>query len=135
MKKLKINYIVSIIFILITSSAFSQKLGEKKTLTLKLMSYECADNCYISFKDIVKGSEYDFHNIDDKINDNNIINKIQDEYYASDQSTNFKSIGNLYTAIVEYKIVKEFEETEYGPKPTGKKIKKWMITSLKKINK
>jgi hypothetical protein len=37
--------------------------------------------------------------------------------------------------VVEYKIVKEFEETEYGPRPTGKKIKKWMIISLKKLNK
>ena len=135
MKKIKIKYIVSLIVILITSSVFSQKLAEKKTLTLKLVSYECADNCYISFKDIVKGSEYDFHNIDDKINDNNIIDKIQEEYYASDQSSNIKSIGNLYTAVVEFKITKEFEETEYGPKPTGKKIKKWMIISLKKLNK
>ena len=135
MKKIKIKFFVGVIFILTTSIAFSQKLGEKKTLTLKLMSYECGDNCYISFKDIVKGSEYDFHNIDDKINDNNIIIKIQDEYYASDQSSNFKSIGNLYTAVVEFKITKEFEETESGPKPTGKKIKKWMIISLKNLNK
>ena len=135
MKKIKIKYIASLIVILITSIAFSQKLAEKKTLTLKLVSYECGDNCYISFKDIIKGSEYDFHNIDDKINDNNIINKIQEEYYASDQSSNFKSIGNLFTAVVEYKIVKEFEETEYGPRPTGKKLKKWMIISLKKLNK
>ena len=129
------NILVLFISVLITSSAFSQKLGDKKTLTLKLMSYECGDNCYISFKDIQKGSEYDFHNIDDKINDNNIIAKIQDEYYASDQSNNFKLIGKLYTAVVEYKTVKEFEETEYGPRPTGKKSKKWMIISLKKQTK
>ena len=135
MKKIKIKYIASLIVILITVSAFSQKLAEKKILTLKLVSYECGDNCYITFKDIVKGSEYDFHNIDDKINDNNILNKIQEEYYASDQSSNFKLIGNLFTAVVEYKIVKEFEESEYGPRPTGKKIKKWMIISLKNLNK
>ncbi|WP_396209278.1 hypothetical protein [Flavobacterium sp.] len=129
--------IVSIIVLLITSSSFSQKIGERKTLTLKLMSYECVDNCYISFKDIVKGSDYDFHNIDDKINDNNIIAKIQDEYYASEQSNNFKSIGKLYTAVVEYKIVKEFEESgDGGLEYTGKKIKKWMIINLKnQINK
>ena len=126
------KHIVTFIFILIANSAFSQKLGTKKTITLKLTSYECVDNCYISFKDIEKGSEYDFHNIDNTTNDNKLIKKIEDEYYASNQSVNFKSIGKLYTAIVEYKITKEFEETEYGPKPTGKKIKKWIIISLNK---
>jgi hypothetical protein len=131
------KHILTLIVILITSSAFSQKLGTKKTLTLKLTSYECVDNCYISFKDIEKGSDYDFHNIDDKINDNNLIKKIQDEYYASDQSDNFKSIGKLFTAVVEYKITKEFEESgDGGRELTGKKIKKWMIISLnKKLNK
>ena len=131
------KHILTLIIILFTSSAFSQKLGTKKTLTLKLMSYECVDNCYISFKDIEKGSDYDFHNIDDKINDNNLIKKIQDEYYASDQSDNFKSIGKLFTAIVEYKITNEFEESgDGGRELTGKKIKKWMIISLnKKLNK
>lgn len=129
------KYILSLIVILIASSGFSQNIGEKKTLTLKLMSYECVDNCYISFKDINKGSLYDFHNIDDKINDNNIISKIQEEYYDSNQSDNFKSIGKLYTALVEFKIVKEYEETSEGPKITGKKIKKWTIISLRKLNK
>ena len=131
------KHILTLIIILFTSSAYSQKLGTKKTLTLKLMSYECVDNCYISFKDIEKGSDYDFHNIDDKINDNNLIKKIQDEYYASDQSDNFKSIGKLFTAVVEYKITKEFEESgDGGRELTGEKIKKWMIISLnKKLNK
>ena len=129
------KYILSLIVILIASSGFSQNLGEKKTLTLKLMNYECVDNCYISFKDINKGSLYDFHNIDNKINDNNIISIIEEEYYASNQSDNFKSIGNLYTAIVEFKIVKDYEETPEGPRLTGKKIKKWMIISLRKLNK
>lgn len=129
------KYILSLIVILIASSGFSQNLGEKKTLTLKLMSYECVDNCYISFKDINKGSLYDFHNIDDKINDNNIISEIEGEYYDSNQSDNFKSIGKLYTAVVEFKIVKEYEETPEGPKITGKKIKKWTIISLRKLNK
>lgn len=124
--------IVSLILILITSIAYSQKLGEKKTLTLKLISYECGDNCYISFKDVEKGSEYDFHNVDKKIKDNNIIDKIQEEYYvAEDTGGSFKSIGKLYTAVVEYKLIQDYEETEYGPKYKGKKIKKWMIISLK----
>ncbi len=130
------KYILSLIVILIASSGFSQNIGEKKILTLKLMNYECVDNCYISFKDINKGSLYDFHNVDDKINDNNIIKKIQDEYYASNQSDNFKSIGKLYTAVVEFKIVKEFEETgDGGVEYTGRKIKKWMIISLRNLNK
>jgi hypothetical protein len=129
MKKMK--NIVSLILILITSIAYSQKLGEKKTLTLKLISYECGDNCYISFKDVEKGSEYDFHNVDKKIKDNNIIDKIQEEYYASEETGSFKSIGKLYTAVVEYKLIQDYEETEYGPKYKGKKIKKWMIISLK----
>ena len=129
MKKMK--NIVSLILILITSIAYSQKLGEKKTLTLKLISYECGDNCYISFKDVEKGSEYDFHNVDKKIKDNNIIDKIQEEYYASEETGSFKSIGKIYTAIVEYKLIQDYEETEYGPKYKGKKIKKWMIISLK----
>jgi hypothetical protein len=129
------KYILSLIVILIASSGFSQNLGEKKTLTLKLMYYECVDNCYISFKDIKKGSEYDFHNIDNKINDNKIISKIQDEYYASEKSDNFKSIGKLFTAVVEYKIVKEYmEDGNGGVEYTGKKIKKWMIISLRKLN-
>ncbi len=124
--------IVSLILILITSIAYSQKLGEKKTLTLKLISYECGDNCYISFKDVEKGSEYDFHNVDKKIKDNNIIDKIQEEYYvAEDTGGSFKSIGKLYTAVVEYKLIQDYEETENGPKYKGKKIKKWMIISLK----
>ena len=72
------KHILTLIVILITSSAFSQKLGTKKTITLKLTSYECVDNCYISFKDIEKGSEYDFHNIDNTTNDNNLIKKIED---------------------------------------------------------
>ena len=127
----KIKNIVSLILILITSIAYSQKLGEKKTLTLKLISYECGDNCYISFKDVEKGSEYDFHNVDKKIKDNNIIDKIQEEYYASEETGSFKSIGKLYTAVVEYKLIQDYEETEYGPKYKGKKIKKWMIISLK----
>jgi hypothetical protein len=127
------KYILSLIVILIASSGFSQNLGEKKTLTLKLMYYECVDNCYISFKDIKKGSEYDFHNIDEKINDNNILSKIKEEYYASNQSDNFKSIGKLYTAVVEFKIVNEIEETEYGLRKTGRKIKKWTIISLRKF--
>ena len=129
MKKMK--NIVSLMLILITSIAYSQKLGEKKTLTLKLISYECGDNCYISFKDVEKGSEYDFHNVDKKIKDNNIIDKIQEEYYASEETGSFKSIGKLYTAVVEYKLIQDYEETEYGPKYKGKKIKKWMIISLK----
>ena len=129
MKKMK--NIVSLILILITSYAYSQKLGEKKTLTLKLISYECVDNCYISFKDVEKGSEYDFHNVDKKIKDNNIIDKIQEEYYASEETGSFKSIGKLYTVVVEYKLIQDYEETEYGPKYKGKKIKKWMIISLK----
>jgi hypothetical protein len=129
MKKMK--NIVSLILLLITSIAYSQKLGEKKTLTLKLISYECGDNCYISFKDVEKGSEYDFHNVDKKIKDNNIIDKIQEEYYASEETGSFKSIGKLYTAVVEYKLIQDYEETEYGPKYKGKKIKKWMIISLK----
>ena len=116
--------IVSLILILITSIAYSQKLGEKKTLTLKLISYECGDNCYISFKDVEKGSEYDFHNVDKKIKDNNIIDKIQEEYYvAEDTGGSFKSIGKLYTAVVEYKLIQDYEETENGPKYKGKKIK------------
>ena len=124
--------IVSLILLLITSIAYSQKLGEKKTLTLKLISYECVDNCYISFKDVEKGSEYDFHNVDKKIKDNNIIDKIQEEYYvAEDTGGSFKSIGKLYTAVVEYKLIQDYEETENGPKYKGKKIKKWMIISLK----
>lgn len=124
--------IVSLILLLITSIAYSQKLGEKKTLTLKLISYECGDNCYISFKDVEKGSEYDFHNVDKKIKDNNIIDKIQEEYYvAEDTGGSFKSIGKLYTAVVEYKLIQDYEETENGPKYKGKKIKKWMIISLK----
>ena len=127
----KIKNIVSLMLILITSIAYSQKLGEKKTLTLKLISYECGDNCYISFKDVEKGSEYDFHNVDKKIKDNNIIDKIQEEYYASEETGSFKSIGKLYTAVVEYKLIQDYEETEYGPKYKGKKIKKWMIISLK----
>ncbi len=127
----KIKNIVSLMLILITSIAYSQKLGEKKTLTLKLISYECGDNCYISFKDVEKGSEYNFHNVDDKIKDNNIIDKIEGEYYASMETGSFKSIGKLYTAVVEYKLIQDFEETPEGPIKKGKKIKKWMIISLK----
>ena len=127
----KIKNIVSLILILITSIAYSQKLGEKKTLTLKLISYGCGDNCNISFKDVEKGSEYDFHNVDKKIKDNNIIDKIQEEYYAAEETGSFKSIGKLYTAVVEYKLIQDYEETENGPKYKGKKIKKWMIISLK----
>jgi hypothetical protein len=128
----KIKNIVSLILILITSIAYSQKLGEKKTLTLKLISYGCGDNCNISFKDVEKGNEYDFHNVDKKIKDNNIIDKIQEEYYvAEDTGGSFKSIGKLYTAVVEYKLIQDYEETENGPKYKGKKIKKWMIISLK----
>lgn len=125
--------IFSFALLLCCFTSFSQSIGIKKEIVLRLYSYSCGDNCYIKFKDDVKGTVYDFHNIDGKTKDNNNLKEIQDSYYASGESENFKLIGQVYSATIEYRTTKEFNEGFEGREYTGKVIKKWMINSLKKI--
>lgn len=124
--------VCSIIMLITTLTCYSQTIGQKKNIKLKLISYGCGDNCYIELKDVEKGIIYNFHNIDKRTQDNGILKAIQNDYYAANENDS-KLVGQVYTAIIEYRITDEFQEGPEGHESTNRKVKKWMINSLKKF--
>lgn len=96
---------------------------------VKLLFYECGDNCYVEFQRIDKPSIiYDFHNFDTDYYGGDAIKAIENHYYNYNNIDAL--IGKIYIADFSYKKVEEFEETEYGPRNTGKYVEKWVITKL-----
>lgn len=107
----------------------AQILGTKKNVVLKLISFECGDNCSIELKDISSGVVYNFDNFDEKTKDNGILEIIQELYYNGE-----KTSGKLYKATIEFRktnIMKQLN-TDEPPVKTGKQKTKWMINSLSK---
>lgn len=121
----------------IYSDVKAQKLGSTRSATLILKDYSCGDNCYITFTDVITDEEYDFHNIDEKTDDAGIINEISNEYSeieTGESSGPLKSIGKKFTVVFEYKKIRKWIETQYGPKETKKWTKDWIMKSIRKLN-
>lgn len=126
-------YVVTIL-LLIPVVSFAQKIGTKKNITLRLTDYSCGDNCYIEFIDIKTGYTYDFHNTDRKtIEIGNVFGEIQDQYYEYGESSSFPLIGSHYDTLLEYKWTKDWEETPEGPVYLKRRIKKWIMKSIRRI--
>lgn len=138
---MKLNYaLVFTLLLLHTYEMQAQKVGERRTITLKLNSYICESACTmlceIEFEDIEKGIKYDFCNVDRKIDDNGIIKRIQDLYYEADEDDR-DSRGQLYTAVLEFKyvnkcVVKMDPEGIHYWSTLRKKEYKWKIIKLRK---
>ena len=130
----KLFTITAFIILALVNNTNAQTLGTKKNITLKLMSYECGDYCYIELQDITSKITYSYDNIDQKTKDNGILNAIQDAYYKNDGSDkNLK--GKIYKAVIEYRktdIWTTPNSTEDSPVKTGKKKSMWMINLLSK---
>lgn len=130
----KLFTITAFIILALVNNTNAQTLGTKKNITLKLMSYECGDYCYIELQDITSKITYSYDNIDQKTKDNGILNAIQDGYYKNDGSDkNLK--GKIYKAVIEYRktdIWTTPNSTEDSPVKTGKKKSMWMINLLSK---
>jgi hypothetical protein len=129
--------LILIVVLTFNQSAIAQKIGDKKSATLQLKDYSCGDNCYIEFKDVYTGESYDFHNIDDKTDDDGILSDISNEYDAIESGTatgEMRSIGKLYNVEFEYKKVRKWVETEYGPKESKKWTKTWIMKRIRKLN-
>ena len=123
--------------LLLSFNCFSQKLGSKKIITVQLKSYGCGDFCYITFVNINQPKiEYSFDNIDAKTKDHGNLQAIQDEYYKSEENDNAILKKGLYSIKLEYRLIDEYVNTgiEEQPKKTGRKLKRWMINNLTKIN-
>jgi hypothetical protein len=130
----KLFTITAFILFAFLNTINAQTLGAKKNITLKLMSYECGDFCYIELQDITSKITYSYDNIDQKTKDNGILKAIQDAYYKNGDSDK-KIIGKIYKAVIEYRktdIWTTPQSTEDTPVKTGKKKSMWMINSLSK---
>lgn len=138
---MRLIYFLLLVIMLIPSyEMIAQKVGERRTITLRLNSYICESACTmlceIEFEDITKGIKYDFCNVDHKIDDNGIIMRIQDLYYKADEDDR-DSRGQLYTAVLEFKhvnkcVVKIDREGVHYWSSLRKKEYKWKIIKLRK---
>jgi len=59
----KLFTITAFILFAFLNTINAQTLGAKKNITLKLMSYECGDFCYIELQDITSKITYSYDNI------------------------------------------------------------------------
>jgi hypothetical protein len=98
---------------------------------IELLEYICVDNCYIIFKQVSNPEiTYDYHNFESlNIPGKEYIREIRDEYDRYGEKSSL--IGKKYFVNLELKNVKDWEETEYGPKDNGSFVDKWIITSIK----
>jgi len=116
----------------------AQAIGTKKEAVLKLVEYFCTeDDCFIKLKDINNGKIYDFFNFDEKTKPG-VLKEIQDRYFKNGETGIKSFIGKNFTAVLEFRKIDEYkydEGTDAPAQKTGKKINKWMINSLNKINK
>jgi NADH:ubiquinone oxidoreductase subunit 3 (subunit A) len=123
-----------IIFLLLSMTAIAasaQTIGTKKKATVKLLSYECGDFCYIDLKDEKNNISYTFENVDEKTKNNEIFQAIQNDYYAASDGVG-KMIGQEFVISLEFRFTDElkYESTEEPPHKTGKKLKRWMINEI-----
>ena len=130
----KLFTITAFIILALVNNMNAQTLGTKKNITLKLMSYQCGDLCYIELQDVISKAIYGYDNIDQKTKDNGILKAIQDAYYKNDESDK-KLKGKIYKAVIEYRKTDIWtipNSIEEPPVKTGKKKSMWMINSLSK---
>ncbi len=132
---MKKSLFIMFLFIVGFSSNFcsAQTLGSKKNVTLKVIGYQCGDNCGIELKDINTGKIYSFDNIDEETKDHGILERLQNIYYENGESDK-KFVGNIYKAVIEFRKTKIYREvsSDEAPVYTGKKKSMWMINSLTK---
>lgn len=123
--------LVVFVILLISNECYSQAVGTKKTINVKLISYGCgADLCGIELKDFSSNKIYTFDNIRTTLSE---ITSIQDDYYKNNEHSSF--IGVVYKAIVVYKSVNKYEQDDSGvltAEQKKMKVKRWIIVSLKK---
>lgn len=124
---------VLLTFFLLTSclTLSAQTIGSKKNITLKLVTYQCGDECYLELKDVATGKVFSFENVDDKSKGQDVFTYIQDTYYNNGESDK-KLVGKLFKAIIEYRYKDIMVQTspDEAPKKTGKKKLQWMINSI-----
>lgn len=125
---------IAIILSLVIFYLNSTKPSEKSlnNVEIELIEYVCGDNCYIYFKQVNNPEiTYDYHNFEFPINipGKEYIAEIRDEYYRYGEKSSL--IGKKYFVDLELKNVKDWEETEYGPKNNDQFVDKWIITSIR----
>ncbi len=116
--------------------SFSKVLGTRKEVILKFVYYGCEDGCSCGMKDIKSGEDYEMSGmIDEKTKTNGIFEEIEGIYYKNNQS-DAKLKGKIFKVSFEYRNTDEYEfiSTDLPPKKTGKKIAKWMINTITKMN-
>lgn len=125
---------IAIILSLVIFYLNSTKPSEKSlnNVEIELIEFVCGDNCYIYFKQVNNPEiTYDYHNFEFPINipGKEYIAEIRDEYYRYGEKSSL--IGKKYFVDLELKNVKDWEETEYGPKNNDQFVDKWIITSIR----
>jgi hypothetical protein len=127
--------ILSILSIFASVNICGQKIGEKVITTLKLKSYSCGDGCYYEFVDAKTKKQYIFARLNQF--DNNVkgqwklaIDEIEENCNGNDDC---KFDNQIYSAIIIYKNVDEYQWTGEEWIKTGKKEKAWVITNLSKL--
>jgi hypothetical protein len=117
-------------------SANAQAIGNKKILLLKISAFQIGEESSIlEMKDQTTNKKYYiFDMMDDKTEDNGIIEEIRNIYYKSGENDN-KLKGKIFQVSLEYRTIDEIEyfSPEEPPRKTGKKHNKWMINSISKI--
>lgn len=123
--------IILVLLSMATVGVYAQTIGAKKKATVKLLSYECGDFCYIDLKDEKNETSYSFDNVDEKTKTNDIFQAIQEDYYAAKEGVG-KMIDQEFVVSLEYRLTDElkYESTEEPPHKTGKKLKRWMINEI-----
>jgi hypothetical protein len=112
----------------------AQKIGQKKEVMLRLMSYGCFPiNCYIELKDIKTDKIYGFENFDINTKSYGLEEKIQAWLCKKYNCNEVYYLNKVFLATLQYKLVNEtIREKHNEPEiETGKKITRWIILNLK----
>lgn len=135
MKQLiKIRFVVVLFLLSLSYTADAQTIGAKKTITLTFVDYYEADVFRnMILKDPKTGDTYTLADIDDKSELNGILDEMQDTWWKNGASVK-KLNGKKYVAVFEYRQtdqLKGYGDLEEQFEPTGRKINKWMINTIK----
>jgi len=122
----KITTAIAITILAFLSQANAQTFGNKRNITLKLMSYQCGDYCGIDLKDVKTGVSYGFDNIDEKTKDFGILETIQNLYYKNGESDK-GLVGKIYKAVIEYRKTDVGKMPKSTDEPRVKTAKKKIV--------
>lgn len=121
--------IIALFFIAINFNCYSQAPNPTKKIKLKFESYSYNDVEHWDFKEVNSDTSVDFEWDEKYVG---YLSAREEIIQSCDDNFNCSKKGQIYDAILQYKLLNEYEWDGEKSVKTGKKYKGWALISLKK---